>query len=675
MKKHAKTKDTPAPEPAAPKPTAVTVGAAKGRPMLQWIGKKPLRQVTAFPAQLIEVFNPAAETRGTRPESRDGGNLLFHGDNKDVLAWLLANGYRGAVDLVYIDPPFDSGADYVRKVTLRGKSGLATKLEGHAYSLGEQVQYTDIWANDNYLQFMYERLILLKELLAASGSLFLHCDQKRQHMLRMVLDEVFGAENFRNEIIRIKCNPKNFERAAYGNVHDLVLFYVKGGEPTWIDQEETLDSEDIDRLFQKSDEQGRKYTTVALHAAGTRNGPTGKPWRKLNPPPGRHWAYVPEALDEFDAKGLIEWSSAGNPRLKIFADEKGSRRVQDVWTMKDPIYQQYPTEKNEEVVDRIVKTVTRPGQLVLDCFSGSGTTAAVAQKLGRRWIACDINKGAIQTTSKRLQGIIGEQGSAFRVQEAEKSLPGMEKPDEQPKPAALSFGVWRVNDYDLQIQHNEAVALACEHIGVQRTKTDVYFDGTLGKKLVKIVPFNHPLSPADLEQLKAELKSRRDEERDVVIVCLGRELACEAWLEEWNRLRKKGSVPNKIEVIELRTDAKYGKFIAHQPASARVDIRRKGDEILVEIRDFVSPTILERLESQSGLLAPKIEDWRAMVDCVLIDTAYDGQTFRVALSDVPEKKSDFVEGRYTLPAPAASTTVAVKLIDMLGEEVVEIHEL
>ena len=197
-----------------------------------------------------------------------------------------------------------------------------------------------------------------------------------------------------------------------------------------------------------------------------------------------------------------------------------------------------------------------------------------------------------------------------------------------------------------------------------------YFDGTLGRKLVKIVAFIHPLSPADLEQLKAELKSRRDEERDVVIVCLGRELACEAWLEEWNRLRKKGSVPNKIEVIELRTDAKYGKFMAHKPASARVDIRRKGGEILVEIRDFASPTILERLETQSGLLAPKIEDWRAMVDCVLIDTNYDGKTFNVALADVPEKKTDFVEGRYTLPAPAGETTVAVKLIDMLGEEVV-----
>jgi hypothetical protein len=159
--------------PAAPKPTEVKLTPAKGRPMLQWVGKKPLSRVTAFPAQLAETFDPSGELATLHGEHRTGN--LYYGDNKEVLAYLLANGYRGKVDLIYIDPPFDSGADYVRKVTLRGKSALA-KLEGESYSLGEQVQYTDIWANDNYLQFMYERLILLKELLREGGSIWLHCD-------------------------------------------------------------------------------------------------------------------------------------------------------------------------------------------------------------------------------------------------------------------------------------------------------------------------------------------------------------------------------------------------------------------------------------------------------------------------------------------------------------------
>ena len=161
-----KAKKAAAPPPAAPaKPAGaeVKLTAARGRPMLQWVGKKPLRFVTAFPAQLVETFNPVG--------SAEPGGLLYHGDNKEVLAHLLANGHRGKVNLIYIDPPFDSGADYVRKVTLRGKSALGGKLAADGYTLGEQVQYTDIWANDNYLQFMYERLILLKELLARTNIL------------------------------------------------------------------------------------------------------------------------------------------------------------------------------------------------------------------------------------------------------------------------------------------------------------------------------------------------------------------------------------------------------------------------------------------------------------------------------------------------------------------------
>ncbi len=164
----------------------VKITAAKGRPMLTWVGKRPLSRVTAFPAQHVETFDTAGSF-SSKPENPDAwrdwpatypkGGLLVHGDNKEVLAHLIANGFRGKVDLVYIDPPFDSGADYVRRVSLRGPKGTA-KLDGEGYTLGEQIQYTDIWANDNYLQFMYERLMLMNDLLAEDGSLFSHCDRK-----------------------------------------------------------------------------------------------------------------------------------------------------------------------------------------------------------------------------------------------------------------------------------------------------------------------------------------------------------------------------------------------------------------------------------------------------------------------------------------------------------------
>ena len=171
--------------------------------------------------------------------------------------------------------------------------------------------------------------------------------------------------------------------------------------------------------------------------------------------------------------------------------------------------------------------------------------------------------------------------------------------------------------------------------------------------------------------IQDELKKRSSEDRDIIAVCLGKELAADAWLAEYNHHHP----VNKISVIELRTDPRYGKFFEHQPASAEVHVMRKDGKIVVDIEDFISPTILERLEMDSGMFKAKITDWRAMVDTVLIDVAYDGEVFNVALSDVPERKADLVVGHYELPAPADATTVAVKIIDMLGEELLEIHDV
>src|SRR5690606_9655841 len=186
----------------------------------------------------------------------------------------------------------------------------------------------------------------------------------------------------------------------------------------------------------------------------------------------------------------------------------------------------YPTQKPEALLDLVLLGYTNPGELVLDAFIGSGTTAVSAQRLGRRWIGCDINKGAIQTTAKRLQLVMAEQ-----VGKGGKPAQGKLLSDEDAaSPAQLGFTHWRVNEYDLAIQHNEAVNLACEYRGVERLRNDPYFDGLLGKRLVKIIPFGHPLSPMDLEAIKNELDARPDEDRAITVVCLGKELASDTWL-------------------------------------------------------------------------------------------------------------------------------------------------
>lgn len=285
-----------------------------------------------------------------------------------------------------------------------------------------------------------------------------------------------------------------------------------------------------------------------------------------------------------------------------------------------------------------------------------------AQKLGRRWIGCDINKGAIQTTAKRLQGVMQEQAAAIAKATRQGEL--MARDDAETTPAQLGFSTWRVNDYDLHIQHNEAVELACEHLGITRTRTDPFFDGTRGKMLAKIIPLNHPLTPLDLEALRTELKNRPEEERDLLVVSLGQEHKAREWVEHYNQNRP----INKIHLIELRTDRKAGGFIKHEAMTVQASAVREGDQLVVQIDDVVSPSIIARLDLQEGIFRAQIPDWRAVVDCVLIDAYHDGSVFNVSLADVPERKKDLVNGRYVLPAPAAGASVAVKVIDMLGEE-------
>ena len=606
------------------------IGKAKGRQMLTWVGKRPLERVMAYPAQHIERFAveaPAGALAATDwsdwPEKFPQGGLLFHGDNKDVLAHLLANGFRGKVKLIYIDPPFDSAADYVRKVELRGKHG-SVKVEGEEYTLGEQIQYTDIWANDNYLQFMYERLLIQKELLANDGILVLHCDWKKSHHLRCLLDEVFGQDQFRNEIYWYFYNKMHdVRKEIFPRATNTLLVYAKTDKSTF--HRLAIPRESVVKQLKRVKVDG------VLVNLKDENGDL--------------------VYQDSDAKTLDNiW---GIPLIP----------PADVKQKTD-----YPTQKPEALLDLVIQAYTNSSDIVLDSFVGSGTTVVSAQRLGRRWIGCDINKGAIQTTAKRLQTVMREQAE-LAAKSKQREL--VKDEEAAPQPAQLAFNTWRVNDYDLQIQHNEAVELACEHIGVTRTRSDSYFDGRLGNRLVKIVPFNHPLSPLDLEDIEKELQRRPDEQRDVTVVCLGMELAARAWAEQHNRNRP----INKFHIIELRTDRKYGGFIKHEPLSAVIDVQRKGDHMIVEITDVFSPTIMQRLNLEEGLFRAHIEDWRAVVDCVLIDTIYNGEVFNVVASDVPVKKQDMVAGRYELPAPPPGSTVAVKVIDMLGEEVVVTREV
>ena len=382
--------------------------------------------------------------------------------------------------------------------------------------------------------------------------------------------------------------------------------------------------------------------------------------KKILPPRGRHWALSQEKINELIKEKKIrinldkEYIDLAGGKNKGMPEALQSEytQVNSNWT-DVPGYTinntGYPTENSEKLLERVISCASDEDDIVLDCFMGSGTTQAVAQKLNRRWIGADINKGSIQTTIKRLQKIIKNQ-----------------KDTKYP-----SFSHYKVNDYDLQLLRTEAIELAIQHLGIERTKTDIFFEGNLGNKLVKIIDFNHPLTLLDIQLIQDELKSRPDENRDITIVCLGKELAIDSWIEDYN---KKHSV-NKFDVIELRTDNKYGKFLIHKPAQAKVDIKRKDEKAIIEIKDFISPSIIERLNDKENLIKVKIPDFRSMIDVVLVDNNYNGKVFNITHSDVPEKKSDMVERKYEIEIPKEKTTIAVKIIDMLGEEVLVTKEI
>ncbi len=379
-------------------------------------------------------------------------------------------------------------------------------------------------------------------------------------------------------------------------------------------------------------------------------------------PPATGWLYSKERMEEMYKNNelVMPTNKTGRIYRKIYLDEYKGQMIQNIWTdipIVNPMAKErldFATQKPEALLERIIKASSNEGNIVLDCFCGSGTTLAVAQKLGRKWIGCDINKGAIQITSKRLQKIINEQ---------------IEKINNQ---NISIFAIYKVNNYDLKLLQTEAIELAVKHIGIQRTRTDRFFDGYLGKNLVKIIDFNHPLTLLDLQLLQDELKKRPDEDRDITIVCLGKELAVDAWIDEWN---KKHPV-NKIKVIELKTDKKYGNFLIHKPAEAKVKIERKDkNKAIIEIQDFISPTIIERLNIDNKLFKVKIPDFRSMIDTVLIDNNYNGKTFHIVYSDVPEKKQDLVKGKYEIEISSNKTRIGVKIIDMLGEEIIVTKEV
>lgn len=396
---------------------------------LTYPGKQPEEKILGTKPAEVELL-----WEGVNPTNP--GNRLYYGDNLPILAALqLEKSVKGQVKLVYIDPPFSTNSVFKSRT--------------------QKDAYHDLLVGAHYIEFMRERLILLRNLLAQDGSIYVHIDDTMAFHIKVVLDEVFGRKNFRNFITRRKCNPKNYTRKTYGNISDYVFFYTKSDQYIWNrPYEEWTDERAKKEYIYIEEETGRRFKKVPIHAPGIRNGQTGKPWKGMNPPPGKHWQYPPSVLDKMDEKGEIYWSANNNPRRKIYLDNSQGIPVQDIWwNLRDAHNQNikitgYPTEKNENLLSQIIRASSNPGDLVLDCFSGSGTTLAVANRLERAWIGIDNSPEAISTTLKRFAK--GTEVMGDFVEKPKQPSLGLESNSQEPQIG--NFALYSIPSHAEEIQ-------------------------------------------------------------------------------------------------------------------------------------------------------------------------------------------------------------------------------
>ena len=567
----------------------------KGYPELRWAGKRPFTGTCYYPAQLKDSYGS--------PSDSGWMNRIYWGDNLQVMSHLLKE-FRGKIDLIYIDPPFDSKAEYKKAIKLRGRSAESDT------STFEEKQYGDIWTNDEYLQFMYERLILCRELLSDTGSIYVHMDEKRSHYVKIILDEVFGSNNFRREIVwdiqvlsGYKTITNNWVRG-----HDIILYYSKSSNRSFNKQKQKHRQEYLNR-FNKIDETGRK---------------------------------------DFDGRGSIVYLDD--------AIEKG-KAIGDVWSDIMSFQQLatsteklgYPTQKPEALLERIIKASSNPGDIVFDCFMGAGTTQAVAMKLGRRFIGADINVGAVHTTTKRLINCAKElNASLFRSNDEVGSF-------------YTGFEVYNVNDYNLFRNELEAKDLIIEALGMQKLPESKIWDAEFDGRMVAILGINRVATASEFEYIIAniDVKTWMKRQQDninrpvekITFVCMGHDPNLKAMFED--RMYQLGFKVD-LEIIDLLRDKRDLRFKREADASVSIKNGR------LSIDAFYPMNLLQKLSFD----CEDVDDWRELVDAIFIDWHYDGVTFSPELTDIPDARSKVV-GCYDIPKDAGR--IHIRITDLISE--------
>lgn len=635
-----------------------------------------------LPFQVVETINKPRIKGGITaplfpedewPEDypKDWKNLLIWGDNKLIMSSLIKQGWAGKVNLIYIDPPFFTGTDF----TIRTRLG-DEQIE-KAPSIIEERAYSDTWSGGiaSYLKYMYERLVLIRDLLAENGSIYVHLDWHVGHYAKVMMDEIFGYENFKSEIIWRRSDAHNDKKiTTYGNIHDTILFYTKTTEYIWKNPKTPIDETQLKRDYKK-DESGRWYRLCDACAPDHGSESLKYEWKGVYPPPGRTWGFSKDEMKKMEDKRLLYYAKSGRAFYKKYLDEHEGVPLQTIWWDMPQIKGgaeklDYTTQKPEDFLKRIILASSNPGDIVADFFCGSGTTLATAEKLGRRWLGCDLSKFAIQVTRKRLLDIHNSKD--------------LQNDGEQYEKPARPFELWNIGNYETvywQEKQDEYLSFMLKLYQAQPLTGYRYLHGRKGERAVHVGPLNAPVTMEELEKVVIECRTNNFNKADV----LGWE-----WSYDVNELAKELAKKNGVDlklvqipsVNEIKAAlvgldlqllkipeqvvekeiAKYVKF--PEVAYLEIEEKIKGKEVVLKITDFqLSPT------ADLAEIAGKVKDSRELIDYWAIDWDYKGDTFHNQWQSFRLKKTPKVdyEAKHKYEE-VGEYRIMVKVVDVFGND-------
>lgn len=620
-------------------------------------GKKQGPVRIALPFQTIETVNESAQERqralelfsaGREPEWR---NRLIWGDKKYVLPSLLPE-FAGKVNLIYIDPPFDTGADFSLNGTIPDYSETREDETTSFFkqpSMLEQKAYRDTWGKglDSYLEWFYETAVFVRELLSDDGSLYAHFDWHVGHYCKGLLDEVFGEENFLGEIIWNYGSPSGGRvgGAKLVKAHDTIFSYARArGNQKYRIVYLPYSEKYMDDWFKWTDETGRRYR---------------KRMRGKNPDGTPKWEI--QYLDE--SKG-VPASTVWNDIQQVYADPRAYKRN----TTSEIL--DYPTQKPERLVERVIRMASDQGDLVLDCFVGSGTTAAVAEKFNRRWIACDLSRFAIHTTRKRLLGIPNVK--PFVVQNLGKYERQAWQAAEFPTKgsAALTTG----GKDRLEEQRGREAAyrrFILDLYHATQVSGYTWLHGARGGRMVHVGAVDAPVTLADVKAIAREtwkaVGTGRDAPTKAGVDILGWEFAFEV-----NELAKQVAAESRVdvafkkiprEVLDKRA-VEQADVTFFELGALSVDLKQDSRQVTLKLTDFVIPTDDIPEEARKA-----IKHWSQLVDYWAVDWDFKNDTFHNQWQTYRTRKNPKIEleTKHTYPEPG-KYVVVVKVIDILGND-------